>query len=193
MRRVVEHIPRFSVLHGAASIHYQHFIADAGHYAQIVGNHNDRRIELALQLVQQGHDLRLNGNVQRGGWLIGYQQFWSAQQRHGDHNALAHTARELMREHAHTLTRFWHFHRIEHFDRLFKGFGFAQPLMQHQDFHQLLADAHVRVQGGHRILENHRDLLGTQLVQLVFRQVKDLFAVKGGRPSDDAILRQQAH
>ena len=60
-----------------------------------------------------------------------------------------------MREHAHALTRLWHFYRIEHFNGLFKGFGFAQPFVQHQDFHQLLTDAHVRVQRGHRILENH--------------------------------------
>ena len=69
-----------------------------------------------------------------------------------------------MRIHFHALTRFRHFHRIQHSDRLFKSFRFAHAFMQHQNFHQLLPDPHVRIERRHRVLENHRDLLGAQFV-----------------------------
>ena len=193
MRRLIEDIARFAIFHGTTGIHHQHFVADACHHAQVVGDHDNRRVELALQLVQQGHDLRLNGNVQRGGRFIGNQQLWPAQQRHRNHHALTHTARKLMREHAHTLTCFRHFHRIQHFDRLFKSFRFTQAFVQHQDFHQLLAYAHIRIQRGHRILENHRDLFGAQLVQLVLRQVKDFTTVEFSGAANHAVSSQQAH
>ncbi|MNL76534.1 hypothetical protein D3C87_2025170 [compost metagenome] len=77
-----------------------------------MGDHDDRGIELALQLVQQRHDLRLHRHIQCGGRLIGNQQLGPAQQCHGDHHALAHAAGKLMRVHAHALARFRHFDRI---------------------------------------------------------------------------------
>ncbi|MNR47154.1 hypothetical protein D3C85_1662200 [compost metagenome] len=65
--------------------------------------------------------------------------------------------------------------------------------MQHQDFHQLLTHTHVRVQGSHWVLENHRNLLGTQLIQLLLRQVEDVFTVKRRGPANAPIRGQQAH
>ena len=155
MRRLIENIARFAIFHCTASVHHQHLIADPGDDAEIVGDHDNRGVKLTLQFVQQRHDLRLNGHVQRGGRLIGNQQFWPTQQSHRDHHALTHTAGKLVRIHSHTLTRFRHFDRIQHFDRLFKRFGLAHAFMQHQHFHQLLTYPHVRVQGGHWVLENH--------------------------------------
>ena len=49
------------------------------------------------QLVQQVEDLRLHRHVQRRGRLVGHQQRGIAGQRHGDHHALAHAARQLVR------------------------------------------------------------------------------------------------
>ncbi|MNP20706.1 hypothetical protein D3C76_1132900 [compost metagenome] len=143
---MIKHIAGAAVFHGAASVHHQNLVTDPGNHAQIMGDHDDSRIELTLQFVKQRHDLCLHGNVQRGCWLIGNQQLWPTQQRHGDHHALAHPAGKLMRIHTHTLTGFRHFDRIQHADRLFKRFAFAHFFMQHQHFHQLLANPHIRVQ-----------------------------------------------
>ena len=51
-----------------------------------------------LQRHQQVQDLRLDGDVERGGRLVGDQQLRIAGDRHGDHDALAHAAGQLMRE-----------------------------------------------------------------------------------------------
>ena len=50
-----------------------------------------------LQLAHQVEDLRLDGDVERGGRLVGDQQSRIAGQRHRDHHALAHAAGELVR------------------------------------------------------------------------------------------------
>ena len=52
---------------------------------------------LARQLLQQVEDLRLHGDVERGGRLVGDDQPRLAGQRHRDHRALAHAAGVLVR------------------------------------------------------------------------------------------------
>ena len=74
-----------------------------------------------------------------------------------------------MWEHAHAFTRFRHFYCIKHTHRLFKCLCFAHAFMQHQHFHQLFTDAHVRIQRRHRILEDHRNLFCTQFIKLLLR------------------------
>ncbi|MNI74054.1 hypothetical protein D3C73_1301160 [compost metagenome] len=98
-----------------------------------------------------------------------------------------------MRVHTHALTRFRHFNRIEHANRLFKGFAFTHFLVLHQHFHQLLANTHIRVERSHWVLEDHRNLFCPQLVELFFRQVEDFAAVKFGRAANAAIAGQQPH
>ena len=54
--------------------------------------------QLALQRLQQLEDLRLDGDVERGGGLVGDQQVGLVGERHGDHDALALAAGELVRD-----------------------------------------------------------------------------------------------
>ena len=56
------------------------------------------RPKLALERCEQPQDLRLHGDVERGGRLVGDQQLRLAHQRHGDHHALAQPAGELVRK-----------------------------------------------------------------------------------------------
>ena len=56
-----------------------------------------RHAELALQLREQLQDLRLDRDVERGRRLVGDEQLRLAGERHRDHHALAHAARELVR------------------------------------------------------------------------------------------------
>ena len=45
---------------------------------------------------QKIENLRLDGDVERGGRLIRDQELWPAGKRHCDHDALAHAPRELV-------------------------------------------------------------------------------------------------
>ena len=58
--------------------------------------YTDGRAHPALEVAHQLQDLRLDGDVERGGRLIGDQQLRIAGQRDGDHDPLAHAARKLV-------------------------------------------------------------------------------------------------
>jgi len=57
---------------------------------------NDGGAEVAVELHDQVEDLRLNGDVERGGRLVGDQQRRLVGKPHGEHDALAHAAGKLM-------------------------------------------------------------------------------------------------
>jgi hypothetical protein len=80
-----------------AGVHHRNAIAELRHNAKVVGDQNDRRPESLTQVTEQFKDLRLDRHVECGGRLIGNQQFWLAGERHRDHHALCHAARDLVR------------------------------------------------------------------------------------------------
>ncbi|MNO99099.1 hypothetical protein D3C76_908640 [compost metagenome] len=191
--RAIEDVVDPAVLHGATGVHHQHLVTDARHHAKIVGDHDDGGVELPLELVHQGHDLGLHRHVERRGRLVGDQQLRPAQQCHGDHHPLAHATGELVGVHVHPLARLGDLHRVQHAHRLLERRRLAHPFVQHQHFHQLILHLHIGVQGGHGVLEDHGDLLGADLVELVLRQIQDLVPLKLGRAGNDAVLGEQPH
>ena len=57
------------------------------------------------QFLQQAQYLRLHGDIERGAGLVRQQDLRLADQRHGNHDALAHAAGELVRVLAHAPRR----------------------------------------------------------------------------------------
>ena len=66
----------------------------------------------------QRQDLRLDRHVERGRRLVGDQQRRAARQRHRDHHALAHAARQLVRIAVEHRARLRNAHLLEHAQRL---------------------------------------------------------------------------
>ena len=88
---------RRRLLDHAAGIHHRDLVGAAGDDAEIMGDDDHRHVPAALLARQQIEDLRLDGDVERGGRLVGDQQFRLAGQRDRDRDALAHAAGELVR------------------------------------------------------------------------------------------------
>ena len=61
--------------------------------AQVMRDQQQRQAQFVLQGLQQTQDLRLHGDIERGGRFVGDQQFRIAHQRHRDHHALTQAAR----------------------------------------------------------------------------------------------------
>ena len=78
-------------------VHHDDVVGDLGDHAEVVRDHDDRAAELLLQPFDQRQDLRLRGHVERRRRLVGDQEVGIVDQRHRDHHALAHAARELVR------------------------------------------------------------------------------------------------
>ena len=98
MLRVVEELPLRALLDDAAGVHDHDLVGDLGDDAEIVRDQDHRRVEVVLQPVDQLDDLRLDRHVERGRGLVGDQDVRVVRERHRDHRALAHPARELVRD-----------------------------------------------------------------------------------------------
>ena len=80
-----------------ARLHHGDALRHAAHDAEVVRDEEHREPLVPLQLGQKLEDLRLDGDIECGGRLVGHQELGPVGQRHGDHHALALAARELVR------------------------------------------------------------------------------------------------
>ena len=92
MAGIVENILCRSALTDSSAVHNDDLIRHLRDDAQIVSYDDDRHTQLFLQFHHQLQDLRLNGNIQSCGGLIGDEDRRLGYQRHSDHDTLAHTA-----------------------------------------------------------------------------------------------------
>src|SRR6516165_7724352 len=98
MAWLAEEFARRLLLHLLAGILDDDAAGRLGNYAHVMGDDDEPHARLVLEAAQQIEDLGLDGDVERCRRLVGDQELRLAGERHGDHDALAHPARELMRE-----------------------------------------------------------------------------------------------
>ena len=107
---------------------------------------------------EQLEDLRLDGDVERGGRLVGDDERRVHDERHRDHHALAHAAGELVRILARALRRARGCRRARASrPRAPTRRACDMPRVHARDLGDLVADGEDRVERGHRLLEDHRD------------------------------------
>ena len=126
-----------------------------------------------FEALDQVEDLRLDGHVERGGRLVGDQQLGVAGEGHGDHHALAHTAGELVRVVVDALLGGRDADQLQQLDgarsRPARSVMFRCSC---SDFADLAADGQHRVERGHRVLEDHGDLVAADMAHLVLVVVR---------------------
>ena len=156
---------------------------------------HDRGVDLVLEVAEQVEDLRLDRHVEGRGGLVGDDDLGVAGERHGDHDALAHAAGELVREH---LGDALGVRDADHLDRLDGaladlGLGLALAVMQGDDLVDLVADAEDRVERRHGLLEDHRDHVAAQVLHVVAVDLGDVVGlvaeVQADLAGDDLALR----
>ena len=119
---MIEDIPDRSLLDHAPGVHDDNVVRHGRDDAEIVRDQHDASLYFGLDLLQQFEDLRLNGDVQRSGGFVCYDELGVAGERHRDHDALAHPAGQ-------------------HFDgAFFRERGIRARRMQKDHFIQLIAD-----------------------------------------------------
>ena len=168
MAHLVEHLLDRADLDRLARVHHADPIAGLEDQAEVVRDVDHRGAEARADLLDQLDDAGLDRDVERGRRLVEQQQRRVRQQRHRDHHALLLAARDLVRIGLHDARRVRQPHVAQHLERARVGalLG-AALLMVQRHFHQLPRDLHRRVERGHRLLIDHRDLRAAQLAQLV--------------------------
>src|SRR5579864_4608165 len=154
-RALVDLVPRADLDH-LAEIHHGDAIGDMPDDGEIVRNEDVREPEVALQRLEQIHDLRANRNVERRHRLVEDDQLRIQRERARDPDALPLAARELVREPVRMLGR--------QADR-------AQQLADD------VAHRHARIQRRIRILENDLELAANR-PHLLAREPRDVAPVE---------------
>ena len=155
-----------AAFHHPPAVHHGHVIGHVGHHAHVVGDQHNGGADLVAQALHQVQNLRLDGHVQRRGWLIGDQQAGPAHQGCGDHDALAHATRQLKRELRGAQGRVGNPHHGQHSNGLLPRLLTRQAAVDAQRLLHLGAYAHQRVERRHRLLENDGGAIATDLPQL---------------------------
>ena len=98
MLRLGEDVLGGAFLDDLAGLHDVDALGHLAHDAEVVGDEQHGHAHLALQLLQELEDLRLDGDVEGRRRLVGDQQVRLVGECHGDHDALTLSARQLMRK-----------------------------------------------------------------------------------------------
>src|SRR5690606_25122373 len=130
--------------------------------------------EPAAEIGDQVEDLRLDGDVESGGRLVGDEDVRVVGKRHGDHDALALAAGKLVRIGAQAALRLWNADEAKQLHGAGACGRPGQALVVDQRFGDLEADGKQRIEGGRRLLEDHGDGDAAYLVQAVRREADQL-------------------
>ena len=194
MLRLGEESLRRRGLDDAAGVHDGDTVGVAGNNTQVVGDEDDAHLVLVAQLIDEVEDLHLRRHVQGRRRLVRDEDARLAHEGHGDHDALAHAARELVRVVVDDNLGARHADALEDLDGTREGCPLRELLVHAQRLAHLKADLHSRVQGGQRILEDHADLGATHLALQVQRHLRQVLTVEDDRSGGDlAALGEQTH
>ena len=150
-----EYLPVEARLDDLAVGHHADAIGHVADDAEVVGDEQHGHVQLRLQILEQLQNLRLDGDVQRRGRLVGDQQLRLVGQRHGDHHALALAAGEFVGICAEAAFGVLQADQPQQFQGALAGLLGGKPLVDDQRFAHLLGDHVQRIEGRHRLLEDH--------------------------------------
>ena len=193
MQRIGKQHLRRRPLHNPPGIHHDDLMRDLRHHSQIMADELDGHPDPLLQLLHQVQDLRLDRHIERRRRLIRDQQCRLARQRHRDHRALAHAARQLMRIRPRPLARRRDPHRLQHRYRVRAGLVPADSLVQHLHLGNLPPHRHHRIERRHRLLEHHRHPCAPQRPPRRGRLPQHLPPLEPHRPRHCPRRRHQPH
>lgn len=140
-------------------------------------DHDDGGPGFLLRGVKDFQHLRLDGDVQRRRGFIGDEHPRIVGDRNGDHDALAHTAREFVREGFEPVLGTRDAHHPQKFDGAgFFGLFAHGGVVDRERLDDLVADRVDGRQRGERILEHHSDVIAAVLAHGFVAQAQEFLA-----------------
>ena len=175
VRGVFEHLLQRAGLDDPALAHDRHPVRDLRDHAEVVGDEEQAHSAPALELLHQVQDLGLHRHVQGRGRLVRDQQHGPAGDRHRDHHPLALPAGEAVGILVHPQFRPLDSDLRKRLDGLAAGLLVAEPRAREPNrLYDLVADREHRVQRGHGLLEDHRDVPAAHPHQLFLGQTQQV-------------------
>jgi hypothetical protein len=128
-----------------------------------VGDHDHRGAGLVLGLLEHLQHLGLDGHVEGRGGLVGDDHVGVVGDRLGDHGALPHAPRELVREGLHPQLGVGDAHQVEQVDRALPRLFAGDVVVGLDRLDDLVADGVDGRQRRQRVLEDHGELVAADL------------------------------
>src|SRR5262245_7790732 len=177
-----------------ARIHDGNFVANLRNHSQVVRNKDNGGVRFGLEAAQEVEHLRLDGDVKRRGRLVGDQKLWVASEGHGDHCALTHAARKLVRVFIDALLGRGNSYVTQQLDGAGARLAAREPAVADQRLADLLADRVRRIERGHRLLKDHGKPIAAQVAHRCVGEIEKIVAVKADAAGNfGGSFRQQAH
>ena len=186
MLGITKHGPHRTLLHHLTGVHHHDPVGHFGHNTQIVGDEEQSGMGLLLEQCQQVEDLGLHGDIEGGRRLIGDDEAGPQREGHGDHDPLALAARQLMLVAAQTVLRIGHPDHAEELQSGLPGLRLGLFGVDVEHLAELILHREHGIEAGGGILEDHRDLLATDLPHIPFGQIGDIAPVEDDLAVDDA-------
>jgi hypothetical protein len=141
-------------------IHDRDTITQMRNHTEIVGDKHDGRPAVDSQLIQELENLRLSGDVQCRSRLVSYKQDGLEQERHCDHDPLAHATRELVGIVVDAVGRIRYSDLFEGLDRKAAQYPTIAALtgVRGLRVNYLRTDREDRIEARKGVLKNHREL-----------------------------------
>ena len=180
MLRGVEDRLRGAFFDDAAVLHDGDAVGDLRDDGQIVRDEEHGEIVGAAQVAEEGENLCLHGDVERGCGLVGDEQAGAVDDRHRDEDALALAAGELVgvvADSALGLGKSDLAHGGQ--DLLLDGFAGEFGVMGLDGLGDLGADGHDWVERGHGLLEDHGYVAASAAAHGGLREGEEVFAGEG--------------
>ena len=189
VQRVLHHVLHRADLGDPPRIHHGHAVGGLGDHAHVVGDQHHRGAVIAPEALDQRDDLRLHGDVERGGRLVGDDQFRLGADRQRNHDALAHAAGEFVRIGVDAFFRRRDADLGQQIDGALARRGLRKIHVGPDRLDDLVADPVERIEAGQRILEDHADPLAPDAADFFRRQVIDPHARQIDLAAGDAAGR----
>ena len=177
LRRLEDPFDR-SLLDDLATVHDANTIGDAADDTEIVGDEQQAHSEPGSDIRQQRQDLRLHGDVQRRGRLVSDQQVRFIGERHRDHHTLTLAAGQLVRIARKPGFRLGNADLRQQLQRAPPRRRTATPAVQQQDLADLGLDGVQRIERGHWLLKDDRDVVAANAPDLALRQTEQFAALE---------------
>src|SRR4051794_16480826 len=186
MQRVLHDILHRTDFGDATGIHHRNAVGGLGDHAHVVGDEHHRSTVVAPEALDQRDDLRLHGDVERGGRLVRYDQLRLGADRQRNDYALAHAAGEFVGVAVDALFRRWNADFGEQVDSAAAGGVLGQVQMRSDRLDDLVTDPVERIERGEGILEDHADAFSPDTAHLLRRQIVDAQARQADLTARDA-------
>src|SRR5258706_15748342 len=200
--RLDEDVVDGPLLDDLAGVHDDDVVDHLGDNPEVVGDQQERRARPVLDRLQELEDLGLDRYVESGRRLVGDEELRLARQGHRDHHALAHAAGHLVGVGLDAALGARDADELEALDPSVPGRLLAHLLVVHDLLGDLVADREHGVQAREGLLEDHRDVVATDLPHLVHLHADNLAAVEpdlafgrdlGLRDADEPHIRHPRH